>query len=242
MRKKYHLIVFAILLGLFFLASAYHVTGKIRESEQKTVLFSISEQEKIAEDAAKREQLKKDHLAERAERPFLIANEKERAKQAALEAERRAEEARMEAERVEAERLATEALLAESSSTGPVEQDAIAPQPESSVSAQTYIGEFHSTAYAIGDGMTPGTVTANGTDVSSTIYTPEGYRIIAVDPSVIPLNSIVQITIPGWPPFMAKACDTGSAIKGNKIDLLVSSIGEAYAFGHVYGISVQILF
>lgn len=242
MRKKYHLIAFAILLALFFLASAYHVTGKTQGTEapkERTILSSLSEQEKIAKDAARREQLKKDHLAERAERPFLIATEKEEAKQAALEAARVAEEERIEAERLA---LEAEALLAESSSTGPVTQDAIAQQPEQSTNAQSYIGEFHSTAYAIGDGMTPGTVTANGTDVSSTIYTPEGYRIIAVDPSVIPLNSVVQVTIPGWPPFTAKACDTGSAINGNKIDLLVSSIGEAYAFGHVYGISVQILF
>lgn len=91
---------------------------------------------------------------------------------------------------------------------------------------------FKATFYAVGDNFTPGTVTANGTDVSNTIYSPEGHRIIAVDPSVIPLNSIVEVTYNGET-FTAKASDTGSAINGNKIDILVSDAGEANANGLV---------
>jgi 3D (Asp-Asp-Asp) domain-containing protein len=49
---------------------------------------------------------------------------------------------------------------------------------------------------------------------------------IAVDPSVVPLGSTVYITgyqAPGLPPegLMAKATDTGSAIKGNHIDIFM---------------------
>lgn len=91
---------------------------------------------------------------------------------------------------------------------------------------------FKATFYAVGDNFTPGTVTANGTDVSNTIYSPEGHRIIAVDPSVIPLDSIVEVTYNGKT-FTAKASDTGSAINGNKIDILVSDAGEANANGLV---------
>lgn len=91
---------------------------------------------------------------------------------------------------------------------------------------------FKATFYAIGDGYTPGTVTANGTDVSSTIYSPEGYRIIAVDTSVIPMNSLVKVTYNGNT-FVAKASDTGSAINGNKIDILIDSPGQANANGLV---------
>lgn len=94
----------------------------------------------------------------------------------------------------------------------------------------TPMGDFTVTSYAIGDGMTPGTVTANGTDVSNTIYSPEGYRIIAVDTSVIPMNSTVEVTLNGST-FLAKASDTGSAINGKKIDLLVSSPSEAKSNG-----------
>lgn len=91
---------------------------------------------------------------------------------------------------------------------------------------------FTATYYAIGDGYTPSTTTANGTDVSNTIHTKEGHRIIAVDTSVIPMNSLVKVTVNGNT-FTAKASDTGSAIKGNKIDILIDNPKEANARGIV---------
>ena len=96
----------------------------------------------------------------------------------------------------------------------------------SSVSSNRTLGSFKVTSYAVGDGMTPSTTTANGTEVANTIYSPEGHRIIAVDTSVIPMNTIVRVTMNGNS-FLAKASDTGSAINGNKIDLLVNSPSEA---------------
>lgn len=99
---------------------------------------------------------------------------------------------------------------------------------------------FEATAYAIGDGLTPNTYTRNGTDVSNTIYTPDGYRIIAVDMNVIPLNSIVRVTYSDGTTFLAMACDTGSAIVGNKIDILYGSVGEALNFGR-QNVTVEIL-
>lgn len=96
----------------------------------------------------------------------------------------------------------------------------------SSVSSNRTLGTFKVTSYAVGDGMTPSTVTANGTNVANTIYSPEGHRIIAVDTSVIPMNTVVRVTMNGQS-FLAKSSDTGSAIVGNKIDLLVSSPSEA---------------
>lgn len=98
------------------------------------------------------------------------------------------------------------------------------------VKSNNNLGTFTVTFYSVGDGLTPSTVTANGTDVSNTIYSPEGYRIIAVDTRVIPMNSIVEVTMSGST-FTAKASDSGSAIKGNKIDLLVSSPDEALRLG-----------
>ena len=96
----------------------------------------------------------------------------------------------------------------------------------SSVSSNRTLGTFKVTSYAVGDGMTPSTVTANGTNVANTIYSPEGHRIIAVDTSVIPMNTVVRVTMNGQS-FLAKSSDTGSAIVGNKIDLLVNSPSEA---------------
>src|SRR5690625_2647308 len=73
-------------------------------------------------------------------------------------------------------------------------------------------------------------VTATGIDVSNTIY-HEGNRIVAVDPSVIPLRSIVHITLANGDSFEAIAGDTGGDIKGNRIDVLVESRSKAYELG-----------
>ena len=119
----------------------------------------------------------------------------------------------------------------------PYEEEAPAPEPSSNL----YLGSFESTAYAVGDSLTPNTYTRNGTDVSNTIYSPEGYRLIAVDTNVIPLNSLVEVRVPGWEPFLAIAADTGGAINGHKIDILMASISEALQFGRQYQIEIYLI-
>ncbi|WP_102273319.1 G5 and 3D domain-containing protein [Cytobacillus massiliigabonensis] len=52
-------------------------------------------------------------------------------------------------------------------------------------------------------------------------------KVIAVDPRVIPLGTKVYVEGYGY----AVAADTGSAIKGNKIDVFFSSKAEAYRWG-----------
>lgn len=64
-----------------------------------------------------------------------------------------------------------------------------------------------------------GEVTATGK------YAERG--MIAVDPRVIPLGARVYVEGYGY----ATAEDTGSAIKGHKIDLVMDSKSEAYAWG-----------
>src|SRR5690625_4244677 len=73
-------------------------------------------------------------------------------------------------------------------------------------------------------------ITKTGYDVRNTIYY-EGKRVIAVDPSVIPLHSAVRITTAGGDSFEAVALDIGSAIKGNRIDILYATKDEARKFG-----------
>lgn len=63
--------------------------------------------------------------------------------------------------------------------------------------------------------------TTSGVNVQGSIYY-NGYRIIATDPSVIPLHSLVRLDLPTGS-IIAIALDTGGAIKGTKIDLLVGS-------------------
>jgi 3D (Asp-Asp-Asp) domain-containing protein len=56
---------------------------------------------------------------------------------------------------------------------------------------------------------------------------PVGVGVIAVDPSVIPLGT--RLFVPGYGP--AVAADTGSAIRGNLIDLWMPSTAAARAWG-----------
>lgn len=89
---------------------------------------------------------------------------------------------------------------------------------------------FTSTAYSMG------TVTATGTKVQ------EG-RTIAVDPRVIPLGSKVEIKFPTEYEHLNgvyKAEDTGSAIKGNKIDVYLNANDKCIEFG-VRDIQVKVL-
>ncbi|AIS63665.1 LysM peptidoglycan-binding and 3D domain-containing protein [Listeria ivanovii] len=75
-----------------------------------------------------------------------------------------------------------------------------------------------------------GHMTASGIDLN------DNPRVIAVDPSVIPLGSRVYVEGYGE----AIAADTGGAIKGNKIDVHLNSVQECYNWG-VKQVKVQIL-
>lgn len=72
-------------------------------------------------------------------------------------------------------------------------------------------------------------VTSTGLDVRNTIY-HNGMRIVSTDRNVIPMGSILEISV-GGRTFKAQALDVGGAIKGHKMDLLVSNVSEAMAFG-----------
>lgn len=72
--------------------------------------------------------------------------------------------------------------------------------------------------------------TAMGVDVSKTQYSG-GRRIIAVDPRIIPLGTTGTLTLANGMSFAVIAADTGGAIRGNKIDVLVASESEARRLG-----------
>ena len=109
----------------------------------------------------------------------------------------------------------------------PVVEEYVQPQVTTGYS----IGSFAITYYSAYDGTQIG-ITAGGTSMAGgNIYTSDGYRIIATDPSVIPLGTIVRVTTSNGESFLAKADDSGGAIKGNKIDIAVSSPSQAFALG-----------
>lgn len=74
--------------------------------------------------------------------------------------------------------------------------------------------------------------TATGVDLKAN---PDA-KVIAVDPSVIPLGSKVYVEGYGY----ATAADTGSAIKGNRVDIFVPNEQDAVNWG-VKNVKVQIL-
>lgn len=78
-------------------------------------------------------------------------------------------------------------------------------------------------------------ITYEGTNVKDTIYHPSGYRVVAVDPKVIPLGTLLEIK-----GEIYIADDIGGSIKGNKLDLLVKTKADAKLFGR-QDIEVKIL-
>ncbi|MGN1401627.1 MAG: ubiquitin-like domain-containing protein [Bacillus sp. (in: firmicutes)] len=79
------------------------------------------------------------------------------------------------------------------------------------------------TAYTAGCNGCSG-ITATGYNLKNN----PNAKVIAVDPSVIPLGSKVYVDGYGY----AIAADTGSSIKGNKIDVFFSNKSKAYQWGN----------
>ncbi|UNY48761.1 cell wall-binding protein [Bacillus phage FADO] len=105
-------------------------------------------------------------------------------------------------------------------------------------SGGTSIGTFEMTSYVAmcREGCTG--ITKTGINIkNSTTY--EGYKIIATDPNVIPLWSIVKIHTENGS-FNAISLDTGGGINGREIDFLVGSESEARNNGR-QNVSVEII-
>lgn len=161
--------------------------------------------------------------AERVEAERLVAIERERKAAEAKAAE--AEAKRLVALEVEREAARERKAKAAAVANKPTE-------PSRSNSERTGAGQaFTATFYTAYCNTGCTGVTATGLDVSNTIYTPEGLRIVAVDPSQIPLGSLVQVTLADGAVFNASAADTGGAIKGRIVDVLVASKDEARRLG-----------
>lgn len=62
-------------------------------------------------------------------------------------------------------------------------------------------------------------------------------NVVAVDPSVIPLGTLVEVEGYG----IALAADTGGAIKGNILDVHFNSVAECKVWGRKFNVKVTIL-
>lgn len=209
------------------------ISEKIKEEKRIAEELRIAEEKKIAE--AERIEEEKRIAEEEVKRVELakIAEEKKQTELALAE-----ETERKRVEEVEAKRLAD--LKVKQAANNKAKEES---KEKTVVQATVSRGEqntdkwiaFEATHYTAFCNTGCIGITALGWDVSNTIYR-NGYRIIAVDPNVIPLGSLVEVKTP-YGSFKALAGDTGGAIKGNIVDILVADHGEAVRLGRV---SVQI--
>ncbi|MNY85691.1 Cell wall-binding protein YocH precursor [compost metagenome] len=79
-------------------------------------------------------------------------------------------------------------------------------------------------------------ITYTGIDVRKN--TP---KIIAVDPTIIPLKHKVEVIVDGVSMGEYETQDTGGAIKQNRIDILMKTVDEANKFGRKPNTIVRIL-
>lgn len=148
-------------------------------------------------------------------------------KKAEEEAARKAEEARKKAEEEAKKKAAEEAArkAAEEAAEAKRQAEEAARKKAEEASKGRCIGDFKLTFYTPDPSENGGYgVTATGKSLSANVW-----KAIAVDPSVIPLGSTVYIE--GLGTFTAE--DTGGAIQGNRIDVLVN-YGEADSMGVRY--------
>lgn len=184
----------------------------------------LAEEERIEDERLAAEQLAEEERiqAEIAEQ----AEQKAQAERERKEAERQADLAKaQEAERKQQAKSNNEVKTSSSNqsnnqasnnqSTQPAEQ---APSTPANPQGRTFTVE--ATAYSRNQ-PSLSNFTRDGTDLR------RESRVIAVDPSVIPLGSTVYIE--GYGTY--RAADTGGAIKGNKIDIHMESVNSALQFG-----------
>ncbi|GAB1782110.1 LysM peptidoglycan-binding domain-containing protein [Priestia megaterium] len=140
-----------------------------------------------------------------------------------------AEQAQKEQQQAQAEQAQKEQQQAQAEQAQKEQQQAQAEQAqkqqqpaESSQQASGKSMTVEATAYTANCAGCSGT-TATGVDLKAN----PNQKVIAVDPSVIPLGSKVYVEGYGE----AVAADTGGAIKGNRIDVFVPSEGDAQQFG-----------
>ncbi|HSH35335.1 3D domain-containing protein, partial [Schnuerera sp.] len=143
------------------------------------------------------------------------------------EEERKAKEEleRLEEEKMKKQSIKEETAIQNNNSNSSNSVVINQPSNESGYDLGNFNVSFY-TAYCVGCSG----ITATGIDVRNTNYY-NGMQVIATDPNVIPLYSIVELRFSNGNTVKAIAMDTGGAIKGNRIDYLVSSTNEAISNG-----------
>lgn len=195
--------------------------------EQKEELNKevASLQQTMDENKALLDQLDKERATEetRLAEEERLAKEKAEAEKAAAEAEKVNNEKVVATQTVSTEKTAPSTTKVAVKEENPVSNKKTEEKPEPAKTENSSSGKtivVSATGYSTQQaGLSTHTATGIDLRVNS--------RVIAVDPSVIPLGSKVEI--PGYGVFIAG--DTGGAIKGNKIDIHFSTVQQALSWG-----------
>lgn len=179
-------------------------------SDTKTVLYTVYRHTGEAKENQERlVEIKVQEKKEAKERARKAAEDK--VKKIAEEAARKAAQAAAEKAAERAKAAAAKKTQVTKTTYKPANtQPAPAAQSGQSITVEA-------TSYSLGGRS------ATGIDFSSN----PNAKVIAVDPSVIPLGA--RVMIPGYGVFIAG--DTGGAIKGNRIDVHFASRDQALSFG-----------
>ncbi|MGN2273029.1 LysM peptidoglycan-binding domain-containing protein [Priestia megaterium] len=182
------------------------------EQQQAQAEQAQKEQQQAQAEQAQKEQ--QQAQAEQAQKEQQQAQAEQAQKE---QQQAQAEQAQKEQQQAQAEQAQTEQQQAQAEQAQKQQQPA-----ESSQQASGKSMTVEATAYTANCAGCSGT-TATGVDLKAN----PNQKVIAVDPSVIPLGSKVYVEGYGE----AVAADTGGAIKGNRIDVFVPSEGDAQQFG-----------
>ncbi|MHA4247928.1 cell wall-binding protein EntB [Bacillus cereus] len=197
------------------------VKEEVKEEEKAQEIVKAKEEEKAQEIVKAKEEEKAQEIvkAKEEEKAREIAKAKEEEKAREIAKAKEEEKAREIAKAKEEERAREEAKAKEEERAKEASKNNIqSAKRELTVVATAY------TADPSENGTYGGRVlTAMGHDLTAN----PNMRIIAVDPKVIPLGSKVWVEGYGE----AIAGDTGSAIKGNRIDVLMGSKSKAMNWG-----------
>lgn len=192
------------------------------DKQVATLQKTMDENQDILNQLDKEKRAEETRLAEAKKAEEAAAAEKVKAAQASAKAEKEKVvqiAAAQEKETVEAaEKPAEKTKPAASTNSAKSETATQTEQQPAPATGKTLV--VSATGYSTAEaGLS--THTATGIDLT------KNPRVIAVDPRVIPLGTMIEV--PGY--GVAIAGDTGGAIKGNKIDVHFSSVAEANAWG-----------
>lgn len=219
--------------------------AKLKEEHEATMtelkeqsLLAEQQKEEVATELASLQETMDENKAlldkldeERANEENRIAEEKELAQEAAKAAEaEQAQQSEVAATQTstakETAPVATNVTVQEETKTT---ESASEPKEETKTKAQATPEKAASSSKSIVVSATGYSTQQAGlsTHTAMGIDLTKNPNVIAVDPSVIPLGSKVEV--PGFGVFIAG--DTGGAIKGNKIDIHFSTVQQALNWG-----------